>query len=398
MSLYEARLADARVRQIRSLASKLVFDVHDAVRDLPGSTQARQMIVQTGLHYLDDLVKSAEHDAHAEKELARAYRRLGDVQGNVESANLGDLPGALAQYQKALPLLDDAIGRESTDIEARTEQLIVCNRIARIQAETGKLRDALQTFHDAIARASIPAPSSHPEFRLALADAYLGSSNAKRNLGDDRGAFEAASECLRLYREAADAGRSNPSVMRGLAGAHAAVGMSEMRLGQLERALDSFREGAATLETLVAAEPRDVNLGRALMLAYGHVADVLGNPDLQNLGDRPGALRAYRQAADVGKRLYEADRSDQRAASDYGIVLSRVETAMDDNDFLQKLAVQRESLRVLDEAARISPKNVTLQIYRALVRLHLGDTLTAAEKSRTPASPIWIRQRSPNPP
>src|SRR4029453_8202677 len=90
VSLYEARLADARGRQIRCLASTLVFDVHDAVRDLPGSTQARQMIVQTGLHYLDDLVKSVERDAHAEKDLARAYRRLGDIQGNVESANLGD--------------------------------------------------------------------------------------------------------------------------------------------------------------------------------------------------------------------------------------------------------------------------------------------------------------------
>ena len=187
-------------------------------------------------------------------------------------------------------------------------------------------------------------------------------------------------DCLRLYRDAADAGRSNPSVMRGLAGAHAAVGMSEMRLGQLERALGSFREGAATLETFVAAEPRDVNLGRALMLAHEHVGDVLGNPDLQNLGDRPGALRAYRQAADVGKRLYQLDRSNERAASDYGIVLSHVETAMDDNDFLQKLAVQRESLRVLDEAVRNSPDNVTPQIYRALVRLHLGDTLTAAGK------------------
>ena len=379
-SLYEARRADARVRQIRSLTSTLVFDVHDAVRDLPGSTQARQMIVQTGLHYLDDLAKSVEDDAHAGTDLARAYRRLGDIQGNVESANLGDLPGALALYQKALPLLDEAIGRESTDIEARTEQLIVYNRIARIQAEAGKPRDALQTYHDAIARASIPEPSSHPEFRLALADAYLGSSQAKWDLGDDRGAFESATECLRLYRDAADAGRSNPSVMRGLAGAHAAVGMSEMRLGQLERALDSFREGAATLETFVAAEPRDVTLGRALMLAHEHVGDVLGNPDLQNLGDRPGALRAYRQAADVGKRLYELDRSDQRAASDYGIVLCHVETAIDDDDLLQKLAVQRESLRVLDEAVRNSPDNVTPQIYRALVRLHLGDTLTAAGK------------------
>ena len=34
---------------------------------------------------------------------------------------------------------------------------------------------------------------------------------------------------------------------------------------------------------------------------------------------------------------------------------------MDDNDFPQKLAVQRESLRVLDEAVRNSPDNVTLR-------------------------------------
>jgi tRNA A-37 threonylcarbamoyl transferase component Bud32/tetratricopeptide (TPR) repeat protein len=285
VSLREARLADARVAHIRSLASKLVFDVHDAVRDLPGSTQARQMIVQTGLYYLDDLVKSSGRDARAEKELARAYRRLGDVQGNVESANLGDLPGALAQYQKALPILDGAIRREPTDIDARTEQLIVYSRIARIHAETGRLRDALQTFQDGIARASIAAASSHPEFRLALADAYLGSSDAKRNLGDDRGAVEAANECLRLLREAAAA----------------------------------------------------------------------------------------------AKQLYEANRSDGRVASDYGILLSRVETAMDDND-PEKVAVQRESLRVLDETARISPKNVTLQNYRALVHLHLGDSLSAAGK------------------
>ena len=72
---------------------------------------------------------------------------------------------------------------------------------------------------------------------------------------------------------------------------------------------------------------------------------------------------------------YQARGAD---ASDSGSVLSRVETAMDDD--LPTAAAQPESLRVLDEAARTSPNNVTLQIYRALVHLHLGDSLTAAGK------------------
>src|SRR5215208_7077338 len=103
------------------------------------------------------------------------------------------------------------------------------------------------------------------------------------------------------------------------------------------------------------------------MLAYGHVADVLGNPGLQNLGDRAGALQAYRKAAEIGKRLYEADRADQRAAADYGIVLSRVETMMDNRDPGARIAVQQESIRVLEDAANISPGNMSLKIYLALV-------------------------------
>ena len=378
VSLYQARLADARLRQVRSLASTLVMDVHDAVRDLPGSTEARQMIVRTGLHYLDELAGSVGGDPRAQTELARAFRRLGDVQGNVDAANLGDLPGALAQYQKALPLLDDAIRQVPDDIDARTEHLVVQSRVATVQSETGKLRDAVQTFEQAIARATTPAPPRDRAFRLALADAYLGASNARRNMGDDRGSFAAASECLRLYREAVDADRSDRLVRRGMASALGAIGMGQTRLGDLQRARESFREGAATLEALVADEPRNVTWNRELMLAYGHIADVLGNPDLNNLGDRPGALAAFRQAAAVGRRLYEADRSDQRAATDYGIVLSRVETAMDDSDLHGKLAVQRESLRVLDEASRVSPGNASLHLYRALVHLHLGETLTVA--------------------
>ena len=147
--------------------------------------------------------------------------------------------------------------------------------IAQIQAETGKPREALQTYQDVIARTA-GGTTPDPRLRLALADAHLGSSNAKRDLGDDRGAFEAASESLRLYREAANLGlgQSSPAVIRGLAGAHAALGMAEMRLGRLEPALASFRQGAATLEPLVASEPRNVDANHALALIEREMREV----------------------------------------------------------------------------------------------------------------------------
>jgi tetratricopeptide (TPR) repeat protein len=360
------------------MADKLVFDVHDAVRDLPGSTKARAVIVQTALHYLDASVTSVRGDGPAEKELARAYRRLGDVQGDFRGANLGDSSGALARYRQAITLLDDAIRRTPGDVDAVAERLVLYDRIGTLHAFTGQLRDAVQTLEEGIRFGRPYATTNHSEVRRALSALYLDCSDAKRNTNDYAAALRDASEALRLSQGVAAAQPSEPAARYSLANAYAAVGMAESGLNQLDQALAHFRQGTAAMETLVASDPRNVSWNRDLMLAYGHVADVLGNPGLQNLGDRTGALQAITKAAAIGKTLYEADRADQRAVADYGIVLSRVETMMDDRDPGAKLAVQQESIRVLEDAAKTNPSNVTLKIYLALVNQHLGDAYAAA--------------------
>jgi tetratricopeptide (TPR) repeat protein/tRNA A-37 threonylcarbamoyl transferase component Bud32 len=377
-SIYEARIAASRLQQVRALASKVVFDVHDAVRDLPGSTKARQMIVQTGLDYLDSLVNSVAGDARAETELAKAYRRLGDVQGFAEAQNLGDVPNARADYHKALALLDAAIKREPQDLDAHTERLVLYGRMGGLETHAGKLPEAVRYYEDGI-RAGAPfVRSGNVDLVIALGDAQLGANNAKRNAGDLAGALAAASESLRLYTEAAAQRPNDPALRHLLSNAYAAVGMSESSLGQLQEGLAHFRSSVGEMQKLTSADPQNVEWRRDLMLAYGHVADVLGNPDLQNLGDRAGAVDAYRQAAEIGRQLYEADRADQRATIDYGIVLSRVETMMDARDPAARLAVQQESMRVLNEAAKVSPSNVQLKLYVGTVQDHMGDSYTAA--------------------
>jgi tetratricopeptide (TPR) repeat protein len=157
--------------------------------------------------------------------------------------------------------------------------------------------------------------------------------------------------------------------------------MAETGLVRLSDALTHFRRGVEEMEQVVAVEPRSVTWKRDLMLAYGHVADILGNPGVGNLGDRVGALQAFRRVASLAKELYDSDRADQRAIADYGIALSRVETVIDDGS-PEKIAVQQQSLKVLAEAARIDPANVQLKVYQALVAQHLGDALTGAGDAR----------------
>jgi hypothetical protein len=116
---------------------------------------------------------------------------------------------------------------------------------------------------------------------------------------------------------------------------------------------------------------------RELMLAYGHIADVLGNPDLNNLGDRPGALAAFRQAAAVGRRLYEA----LSLRSTCGHRLWHRAQSRRDGDGRQRPAGEAGGpARIAARAGRGGTRQPRERLapYRALVHLHLGETLTVA--------------------
>jgi tetratricopeptide (TPR) repeat protein len=374
-SLREQHLADARLAQVRELANKLVFDIHDSVKDLPGATPARKVIAQTAITYLDSTASSVKGDARAERELASAYRRLGDVQGNAVGSSLGDSSSALVSYQKALNLLENVLRRKPSDLAAHTERLLIYHRIGALQADTGKSTDAVQTLQNAI-RLGVPlAATGDNPLKAALADLYIESCDAKRNMGDNPGSLQDANEALRLYREIQNSGSATPAMLESLATAYASVGMAEGKRGRLQDALKNFQQGAELMEKLVVSEPQNATLRRDLMLAYGHIADVSGNPNVENLGDRTAALQAYRKAAEIGKALYEADPVNERAGVDYGIVLSRVATAMDDGDPRAKADAHRQSLEVLKQVARISPNDLSIQLYLAFGSQQLGDAL-----------------------
>jgi hypothetical protein len=86
----QARRAERRFRQVRKLANTVLFEIHDGIVHLAGSTAARRTIVRTALEYLSSLSADARNDPSLQAELAEAYLRVGDVQGWPLGASLGD--------------------------------------------------------------------------------------------------------------------------------------------------------------------------------------------------------------------------------------------------------------------------------------------------------------------
>jgi len=108
--------AEQRFNDVRTLANSLIFDVHDSIADVPGTTSARKLIVDKAIHYLDSLSRESQGDLSLQRELAAGYKRIGDVQGNVWSANLGDSAGSLASYQKALEIRKVVFAANPTNV------------------------------------------------------------------------------------------------------------------------------------------------------------------------------------------------------------------------------------------------------------------------------------------
>ena len=104
ITMREARIAQRRFNDVRTLANSLIFDVHDSIRDLPGSTPARKIIVERALQYLNGLAHESAGDVGLQRELAAAYERVGSVQRDYLENNLGDAEGSLASCKKALDL------------------------------------------------------------------------------------------------------------------------------------------------------------------------------------------------------------------------------------------------------------------------------------------------------
>ena len=99
--------AQHRFRQVREFSRALIFDVHDALRTVPGATEPRRLLLDRAVQFLDGLAAGAGADNALKLELAEGYRRLGPVQGTESTDNLGDTAAARGSLAKATRLLDD---------------------------------------------------------------------------------------------------------------------------------------------------------------------------------------------------------------------------------------------------------------------------------------------------
>jgi serine/threonine protein kinase/tetratricopeptide (TPR) repeat protein len=322
----QQRLAEQRFNDLRGLANSLMFDVHDSIQDLPGSTPARKILVERALRYLDRLSRDPASDPSLERELATAYEKVGTVQGNPFGANLGDITGAIESYRKALSI------RKSLSTTARSvEDVVALARIQRLFAATVANRsedwDEKQNMENELAalatanRAYRLAPSD-PQVLLELEANYGILATFRQAVGDHRAASEYLKWQQKILQIHLQSNLADPSLRVALAKNEVRSGQELGRLGFQNEALDSIRHGIQIL-TALSADGRDANTLRYLGLSQ----DCLGDAWL-TFADVRKAVQAYSKEVGILESLQAKDPSNAVVQFDVATAVAKLGNAL----------------------------------------------------------------------
>lgn len=318
-TIWQARAAreqyDISARQaaaVRKLANSFIFDLDDAVAEMPGATQIRANIMTSAVGYLDRLAKESSTDPELQQELGLAYLKVGDIMGRPGSSNLGRTAAALESYRKAQRILEPLARRNHAPVDARLNLAVLYGRISGVLKVKGDFRDALDLDLRALDIREVLLKDSpgDQELRRAVAQSLTSLGGTYSQMGVWSRVLETRRSALNLYEQLVAADTKNLTDRRGLVLARTRLASILSHEGQHTAALDQLRRAVNEQKILFDENPANSQI----TMAYAGAISAFAR-GLDHSGDSAGAIREYEQAQKMYERLVVTDSADVRARS-----------------------------------------------------------------------------------
>jgi eukaryotic-like serine/threonine-protein kinase len=353
VATWQARRAERRFADVRHLAHVFLFDFEESIHRVPGATKARQLLVKTALEYLASLSQEASGDASLTRELADAYEKVGDIQGEPRAGNVGNTEGAVHSYQHAISLRQSLGDAESMDPAIRIAMAAGLVKLANVQARTPELEAALATCRRALSLAgkTPQANSGLPDAMAVLAQAHSVMSLLLLKKNDAGASVEEAHRSLALRERLAAAAPRDRSAQLALAEADRNVGKLAGQIGTgNSEAIAYYRKAREILERLFAEDPNDGESERSLMGVLSELGFIALGPG----SSKDSALADMRRAYAMADRRVKADPADAEAVTNLFGICARL------GGSLEGRGTREERYRVLGRAVQAASDLVQL--------------------------------------
>ncbi|MCD9185177.1 MAG: protein kinase [Pyrinomonadaceae bacterium] len=255
-------LAEKRFAEVRQIANNVVFKYTDAITNLPNSSEVREMLLKDASAYLDNLAQDAKNDIELQSELAAAYIKLSDLQGAPYGGSLGNVEKALENMRKAVAIEEEILAQTPND-----------------KAVKLKLAQTYQKF---------------------------GNLNYIQLDADETRAIYRKAE--NLLNELLKAEPANTELLTQLARLQMQVGSlySESRL-DMETARATMRQAYENTEKLTILKPDDTSALSTFAAVNGRLGNLLGHPELSELGDLQGALEKFQKQLEIRRAILQKE-------------------------------------------------------------------------------------------
>jgi eukaryotic-like serine/threonine-protein kinase len=368
------RRAEERFNDVRKLANSLMFEIHDAIRDLPGSTGARKLLVSRAVEYLDNLGKQAKGDVSLQKEIAAAYDRVGDVLGYPYAANLGDEKGALESYHKALAIRESLIAATPNDPILQRDMVGTYFRLAQVLESSGSFQEALTTLAKARPIAERLASNSNDP---VLADHYGGvhyfTAVIQVRTGDPAAALENYRRGAAIREAALQKNPDNPILRTHLAADYGGVARCYGMKKDYAHAIELQSRATKILAEIAKANPGNTTVSEF----WGEGLNLLADYRLE-AGDATSALNTYQDAHKMFGSLLAADAKNSLAKSNFSfsnVGIARSLLALGNST--QAIKAYRESVAIFEAMSPKTSSNRYLRSGLASAYSGLGDAYSA---------------------
>ena len=338
----ERVIAEQRFGQLKQLSNQ-IFDLDASIRNLPGSTQARQRLVSAALQYLDGLAADDHGDLNLAEEIGEGYRHVAGIQGVPTELNLGEPDKAEASLKRADALIEGVLQSRPQNRKALLGSAHIAHDRMILAQEEHRNGDALAYAHKAAERfdAFLRLGTASDHDRMDVAGCYGNIALAHLNM-------HLYGEAIPYAQRSVEVLPSLPSARYLVAGGLSLQANALRYQGDLEGALQDIQEARKIADEAVYPDETTHMIDEyGTLLREGQI---LGEDGGVNLGRPADAIEPLQKAFDMAEDIARKDPDDavsrsrvansgralgnilrqrdpQRALAIYDLALSRISEA-----------------------------------------------------------------------
>ncbi|MCY7344992.1 MAG: hypothetical protein LH614_02135, partial [Pyrinomonadaceae bacterium] len=326
-------------------------------------------LVKRALEYLDSLARESEDDSQLQSELAVAYEKIGDLQGNPSNPNFIDTDAAIESYEKARLIRLTSLEKNPNDFEQQRNLAenyrvsgIIYGQANDYQTELKNLEAAVPIYEKQLAA---QPDSNDLQFALAQINHDIGRnrSNSKK-YADSFPYFETATASLEKLRRQ-DPNQSDTLKLLGDCHIQFALALSwEERQKEAET---QSAKGIEIFEAAAAVNANDANLRSGLWSAYWLTSSVY--EDQNDRLSHDYALKALRTIQETVERDAANIHAKQQLAKSF----SRLgQTSTNTRKPAEAVLFLEKAVGILREITESRSKNKALKTDLTVILMRLG--------------------------